>query len=303
MSGKPVRRQKLTEDLTSLGVPKGGLLLVHSSLRSIGYVEGGAQAVVGALLDSLGPEGTLMVPTFTFPYRNPDFVFDPHETLSCMGAISEAARRHPEAHRSIDLQHSYAAIGPLADAIIESARSAWGPDSPLVQLIRRGGMVLLLGVTYMSMTLVHQCEVLLGVPYRPTTRITGQLRESDGSVVSLTNMATHPAPGHPGSDYNRLGQRLEDAGKAKTGLVGNAVARLLYACDVFELAKTLYREDSKGFLKQNSVLTQLRVAISIETPKGVICVSDPSRIYNPYPGVKSEKEYDEAQQKGSAEHL
>jgi aminoglycoside 3-N-acetyltransferase len=282
MFGKPVRREELTQNLTNLGVPKGGLLLVHSSLRSIGYVDGGVQTVVGALLDALGPQGTLMVPTFIYPIlRSPDFVFDPHETPSCMGAISEAARRHPEAHRSIKLDHSYAALGPLAETIIDKAHSSWGDDSPLVQLIRRGGMVLLLGVPYTRMTLAHQCEVLLSVPYRKTTTITGRLRRSDGAVVSFSNMVTPPAPGHPGSDYNRLGQRLEDAGKVKTGLVGNAMARLVYARDVFEIAKALYREDPKGFLKQNNVLTPLRLGISIETSKGVICVSDPSRIYNP----------------------
>ena len=86
--------QELVNDLSRLGVPAGGLMMVHSSLRSIGMVEGGADTVVDALLECLGPQGTLVVPTFTFAAPNqPGFVFDPALTPSEMGAISEAARR------------------------------------------------------------------------------------------------------------------------------------------------------------------------------------------------------------------
>ena len=89
---EPLDRATLVRHLTRLGVPCGGLVMVHSSLRSLGHVAGGAETVVDALLETLGPEGTLVVPTFTYVLaREPDFVFDPLHTPSYMGAISDAA--------------------------------------------------------------------------------------------------------------------------------------------------------------------------------------------------------------------
>jgi len=105
-------RAALVRDLNGLGVPRGGLLMVHSSLRSLGHVAGGAPTVIDALLQTLGPDGTLVLPAFTYPLsRDPDFVFDPVHTPSLMGAISDAGRRHPEARRSLHLWPSISAIG------------------------------------------------------------------------------------------------------------------------------------------------------------------------------------------------
>ena len=83
---EPLDRATLVRDLTRLGVPRGGLVMVHSSLRSLGHVAGGAETVVDALLETLGPEGTLVVPTFTYAVaREPGFVFDPLHTPSLHG--------------------------------------------------------------------------------------------------------------------------------------------------------------------------------------------------------------------------
>ena len=55
---------ELVAQLKQLGITPGGILLVHSSLRPLGKVEGGAETVVNALLEALGPEGTLLMPGF-----------------------------------------------------------------------------------------------------------------------------------------------------------------------------------------------------------------------------------------------
>jgi aminoglycoside N3'-acetyltransferase len=61
----PVTRSRIADDLGRLGVRRGGVLLAHSSLSTLGWVCGGAQAVVEGLLDALAPDGTLVVPTHT----------------------------------------------------------------------------------------------------------------------------------------------------------------------------------------------------------------------------------------------
>ena len=149
--------------------------MVHSSLRSLGFVDGGPETVVDALLQALGPHGTLVVPTFTYPTAgDPMFVFDPAHTPSQMGAISEAARRRSQAHRSIHLAHSIAAIGPLAQTIATSGgASGWDADSPMRQVFDRNGRYLLLGVPYQNLTAMHLCEVWLELPYRKP-RIVGR---------------------------------------------------------------------------------------------------------------------------------
>ena len=226
--------------------------MVHSSLRSIGFVEGGPETVVDALLQALGPDGTLVVPTFTYPTAgDPMFVFDPVHTPSQMGAISEAARRRPHAHRSIHLAHSIAAIGPLAETIATSGgASGWDADSPMRQVFDRNGRYLLLGVPYQNLTAMHLCEVWLGLPYRQPRTSEGRMRHPDGSTTPLVSIGTPPLPGHPGSDYNRLGQRMEDAGLVRLGPVGNAIARLLDADDFRAAARQLTRHDPNGFLSK-----------------------------------------------------
>ena len=280
-SSEPLDRATLVRHLTRLGVPRGGLVMVHSSLRSLGHVAGGAATVVDALLETLGPEGTLVVPTFTYVLAGePDFVFDPLRTPSLMGAISDTARRHPEARRSIHLWHSVAAIGPLAEAIVTAGgESAWDADSPMRQIRDRDGRYLLLGVPYQNLTAVHLCEVELEVPYRKATRVETKMRRADGSLAPLVSVGCPPQPGHPGSDFNRLGQRMEDAGLVRVGEVGNAVARLFGGHDLRRVARELYEQDDLAFLRQGGVVTRLAFGHTIETDRGEHCVVDPTRMY------------------------
>jgi aminoglycoside 3-N-acetyltransferase len=133
----PVTRAALGEDLARLGVRRDGVLLVHSSLSALGWVCGGAQAVVEALLDALGPEGTLVVPTHTGGYSDPSTwrfpavpeawwpviretmpAFDPDVTPARgLGLVVEVARSRPGALRSAHPMVSFAAVGPQAAAV------------------------------------------------------------------------------------------------------------------------------------------------------------------------------------------
>lgn len=278
---EPLDRAALVRDLTRLGVPRGGLLMVHSSLRSLGHVTGGAPTVLDALLRTLGPEGTLVLPAFTYPLsRDPDFIFDPLHTQSLMGAISDAGRRHPAALRSLHLWHSIVAIGPLAETIVTSGgESAWDVDSPMRRIRDRDGLYLLLGVPYQNLTAVHVSEIELQVPYRKPVRNEGTMRRADGSLVPLTSIGCPPQPGHPGSDFNRLGQRMEDAGLVRVGQVGNAIARLLGGHDLRRVARDLYQQDANGFLRQDGLVTPLAYGHTLQSDRGEHCVADPSCMY------------------------
>ena len=183
MFGMTVGSTRLSRELASLGVHRGAVLLVHCSLRSIGWVEGGAATLLDALLKVLGLEGTLLVPTQSASksttsgayldgvaglsgpqlerYRAEVPGFDPATTPSeGMGALAEAVRTHPRAARSGHPTASFAAIGRRA---VEATgyhpySCLLGEQSPLGWMRLVGARVLLLGVGYDKCTAFHLGE-------------------------------------------------------------------------------------------------------------------------------------------------
>ncbi|MFZ2641788.1 MAG: AAC(3) family N-acetyltransferase, partial [Verrucomicrobiia bacterium] len=152
-----VTRADIVSCLRAMGVGSGGLVQVHSSLSSFGFVEGGAETVVDALLELVGPDGTVMMPTFN---HGAEYVFDVRTSPSYNGTITDALRRRPQAVRSIHATHAYAAIGPLAAELCAGHLEAgtFGMESPLGKLAQRGGWVLLLGVGMNRCTAAHLGE-------------------------------------------------------------------------------------------------------------------------------------------------
>lgn len=171
---RALERSDLRAGLERVGVPRGGLVLLHSSLSSLGWVLGAEDAVVAAMLDALGPEGTLAVPAFTrcfapgkgHPAGNQG-PFDIERTPSSLGRISEAVRRRPDALRSHHPIHSVAACGPAAAELVQGheAESDFGPESPFGKIIERNGSIVLLGVGQRVNSTLHAVEDLVGMPY------------------------------------------------------------------------------------------------------------------------------------------
>jgi aminoglycoside 3-N-acetyltransferase len=150
VSYDPTGRTVVTQDhivagLKALGLESGDMVQVHSALSSFGYVKGGPETVVDAFLDVLGPSGTLMVPTFNHMAREAfdgsDEIFDLETTRSVNGAITEAVRKRPAAHRSLHPTHPYAAIGSAAEWLISEHLNLLTFDarSPLGKLVSEGG--------------------------------------------------------------------------------------------------------------------------------------------------------------------
>lgn len=158
----------LVDDLRRAGVVPGDNLIVHSSLKSVGPVETGPATVVDALLETVGPTGSLMMPTFTYslPMWNCD-PFDVRHSSGRVGAIPEEMRQRPEAHRSFHPTHSVAVIGPDAEQIIANHLHATpiGEGSPFARMARRGGKILMLGTHQDTNSSLHYCEVAAGSEY------------------------------------------------------------------------------------------------------------------------------------------
>jgi len=234
--------QSLGSDLRALGLTAGDTVLVHSSASSLGFVAGGTQAVVQALLDVLGPSGTLVVPTHTPDNTDPaDWCnppvpeswwatirsaspgFDKSRTPSrWMGVIAETVRTWPGAVRSDHPQVSFAALGRQAESVTggHQLSDALGESSPLGVIYRLGGKVLLLGCGHDSNTSLHLAEWRQQSPPRAATG--ASVRRADGTSewISWTDVVANT------DDFEQIGAAFEVAHGLSIGQVGDAETRL-----------------------------------------------------------------------------
>ena len=236
-----VTKDDIKKGLREVCLKQGDLVMVHSSLSSFGYVEGGADAVIDALLETVGPEGTVMVPAFSSGDPNP---FDPRTSPSRVGRITEVFRMRKEVVRSLHPTHSVAAIGRDAIALTKDhdKTSPFGKDSPLDRLVDRDGYVLFLGAPLTSNSTVHVAERRAGVPYSLERGV--QVLDEDGVVqeVHLTEM-----PGHSGG-FGKVEEPLKRRGAIQETTIDMSHVRLMRAKDLIEVAMQMLKEDPAALL-------------------------------------------------------
>jgi len=176
----PITSASIQKDLGEIGVKPGMVLLVHSSLSKIGWVSGGPVAVILALEEVLGSEGTLVMPTHSGDLSDPEEWSNPpvpqewkeiiRQTMPAfnlemtptrgMGRITETFRGQQGVLRSNHPHMSFAARGKFASLITEnhSLDFSLGEESPLARIYDLEGRILLLGVEYDSNTSLHLSE-------------------------------------------------------------------------------------------------------------------------------------------------
>ncbi|KUM81899.1 aminoglycoside N(3)-acetyltransferase [Streptomyces curacoi] len=246
-TGPLVTRDALAAQLRELGVRPGETLLVHSSLSSLGWVCGGAVTVVRGLLDALGPDGTLVVPTQSGDLSDPRVwsnppvpeewwdtiratmpAYDPLVTRSLgVGVIPETVRTWPGALRSAHPQTSFAAVGPRAAEIVEghAPDCRLGERSPLAKLEALYARVLLLGAGYDSCTSFHLAEYRIPSPLVKVGR-PGPTGWEVVTEVAITS-----------DRFDELGHDFERDRPVVRGKVGAADARLFPVADAVAYAE------------------------------------------------------------------
>jgi aminoglycoside N3'-acetyltransferase len=162
-----ITRAIVEKDLENLGLQRGDSIFLHSSLKSIGYVEGGAPTVIDAIIEVLGSSGTLIVPTYSLKksmYKtclDKKYIFDPHTATTQLGIIPATFLHYPDVCRSIHPTHSVSAIGKNARYITEAhhlATSTFGHDSPWDRLMKLNGKILSIGLKMGRNTFSHVLE-------------------------------------------------------------------------------------------------------------------------------------------------
>ena len=162
--------ERLREALRELGIVEGATVMIHASVDDLSrrVPDLNPLEVLRLVEELVGPEGTLVVPTFPFQGRQLDYVrsepvFDVRRTPSQMGLLTEMFRRLPGAVRSLHPTHSVAARGPNAETLVSEHHlgSAFGKNSPFYKLTEVGGLVLGLGVEISrGYTILHCGEEL-----------------------------------------------------------------------------------------------------------------------------------------------
>ena len=246
-----VTKEAIIEGLEGLGLKKGDIILVHSSLSSLGYVEGGADTVIDALLEAAGPEGTVCMPTLAWGDYGPDNpppLFDPKTTPGIVGKIPEVFRRRPEAKRSAHPTHSIAAIGPRADELIkdhEYSETPCGPDSPWGKIARWNGYVLMIGCGTQPLTMSHGPEEVVHKNARCTPPVPCQILTEEGKITVMLRLhASCYDKLRTGPGRDELEDILDKSGYLRCTKVGDSIFLLIEARRVWEVCLKLCRLNS-----------------------------------------------------------
>ena len=244
--GFVIGRARLAGELGALELPPGGVVLVHCGMRHIGRVEGGAGALLAAIRDVLGADGTVVAPAQTpgnsltsrayraatagmtgaerAAYEAAMPGFDRDTTPSHgMGAFAEAVRRHPGARRSAHPQTSFAAVGAAAAEVVRDhdLDCHLGERSPLGALYRLRATLLMIGVGMDKCAALHLAEYRLPVPPPLMTFSCFVIENGQRRFRQFT------APSLDDRDFALVGADLLDQPWARHGRLGAATAHVL----------------------------------------------------------------------------
>ncbi len=216
----------IVDGLRALGLEPGDDVLVHSSLSSLGQVEGGAETVCDALIETVGPAGTVCAPTITgsreYSKNNPPR-FSPDDPC-WTGAIPEALRARPGALRSLHPTHSVACIGPRAKELClghEFSLTPCGDESPYMRLARTHGKILFIGCGFESNTTLHGVEEEFGLGYVCQSPLVTATIAAGGEERTV-RIQIHAHGCGPGRNFERALPLVEEAGGITRGKVAEA---------------------------------------------------------------------------------
>ncbi|GKU24416.1 aminoglycoside N(3)-acetyltransferase [Clostridium folliculivorans] len=249
---KPNTVKTLYEDFLNLGINRDDILLVHSSMSSMGWICGGAQAVITALKEAIGSDGTIVMPAQSGDWTDPagwekppvpkEWIqiiydnmpaFDPQVTPTRgMGRIAELFRTVPNTIRSNHPQRSFSANGKAAAYITKDhpLTPHFGIESPLGKMYNLKTKVLLLGVDYDSCTSFHLAETL--IDEMPKERLGAAIMENGERCWKWFEDYAYDIEG-----FELIGKEFEEKCSVQVGKIGNADCRLFDMKEAVDFAK------------------------------------------------------------------
>ncbi len=239
-----VTPEALQNALRQVGLQEGQAVMVHTSLGKLGYVCGGAQTVIEALIGCVGAAGTIMMPAQSWKNLDPAsgvYWQEPEEwwptirahipaydkritPTNAMGAVAEMFRQWPGTLRSDHPARSVAAWGRYAQYLTEhhDLSNIFGDGSPIGRLYELDGLVLLLGVGYEKNTSLHLADARASYPGKRTVlEHSAILRDGQRVWQAYETLAVD------GADFSAIGEAFERTGQVRHAPVGDGEMLLM----------------------------------------------------------------------------
>lgn len=239
-----VTAEDVRRGLAALGIGPGMGIMVHSSLSAFGYVQGGAEAVIAALMGLVTPEGTILMPSFNhgspFGPGGPG-VYDPQTTPTSNGRIPDTFWRMPGVLRSLNPTHPFAAWGRNARRYLENHHRTltMGEDSPLGLLARDGGWQVNLGTTHATTTAKHVAETLRRAPCLGLRTEAYPVRLPDGRIAEHRTWGWRSASCPLTESGELIEAEMERRGLQRRGRIGAASVTVFRILDLLEAVGAL----------------------------------------------------------------
>jgi aminoglycoside 3-N-acetyltransferase len=254
-------RDDLDGALAELGVAAGDTLLVHSD-STLAMTLSGADKWDDALafqLDgferALGPEGTLLTPTFNYDFCSGD-PYTHESSPSQVGMFSSFVLRHANAVRSFHPIFSFAGIGRQAAEICgDVGRSSFGSESVFDRLYKQRASMVFFNASFDSCTFVHHVEQMRGVDYRYIKEFTGSMTCGTQTTTETIDFYVRYLDSNVEPSFKKLGERLVERGLMNEVRLSGGVLRRVSCVDVFTEAWAMLDEDPYSLLSQRPTLT------------------------------------------------
>ncbi len=250
-------KEEIIRQIEDLGIVKTDTLLIHSSMKAIGEVEGGADKVLDAFIEYMN-DGLLIFPTHSWATMNEEHnVFNPMTEPSCVGILSNLFRKRTGVIRSWHPTHSVAALGKEAAEYVQGDEQ-WETPCPrngcLGKLYDRGGKILFIGCELTKNTIIHGVEEWNQIPQRLVENyILYKILTSDGRLIERPFRGHDHSRGDISKNYGKLEEPMLHKGIAKLGKIGDARAIICDARKMVELTTAFLKRNPDLFIDQTPV--------------------------------------------------
>lgn len=250
--------KELREHLQDMGLKGEETILIHSSMKAIGEVENGAETVLDAWMNFF-KNGLLLLPTHTWKTVNQEQpIFDPKNSPSCVGILTNLFMKRQGVVRSLHPTHSVAAFGNDATNYVKGEEEATTPCMPYGvydRLRDKNGKILLIGVGHERNTFIHSIEEVLNVPNRLSDnpmKLTIVMPDGTARESYMRKHFNADQP-HISEDFVKLTDAYYEFGVAKKVRFGDANCILCDCNGLFEVTKKVLKKDPQWFVTSKSI--------------------------------------------------
>lgn len=250
-------KAKLIKDIQALGLQRTDTVLIHSSMKAVGEVEGRADTVLDAFMDYFAP-GLLIFPTHSWSTINTEHdTFDPATEPSCVGILSNLFMKRPGVVRSLHPTHSVAAIGKGAAEYLKGEEKSDTPchrNGCWGKLYDLSAKIVFMGCGLRYNTFLHGVEEWNNIEQRLTDmHYPFKIRLADGSIIDRPMRRHHSPVGDISANYGKVGDALLKTGAARMGRIGDAKTYVTDARKTADLVSIFLKRDPDFFLDDKPV--------------------------------------------------